>query len=337
MMAKRISLPSAHDVARLAGVSQAAVSRAFTAGASIAKDTQEKVLRAANSIGYRPNLHARSLIKGESEIIGTVVGSPRNAIFMAALSALSKGLLRAGKHLLVSTAEGYPIADAHIKELLNYRVDGLLLTDISMSPKLAEQCRREGIPVVSFLRGFRKGNGVATVTTNDREGAQQIARHLLHQGYRRLGFIAGDPESPVSRERESAFTAYLTTHGMRAPKREIGYFRRSGATQAARNVLSSKPRPDAIFCANDYMAFAAIEVARYEFGLEIGRDIGIAGFDDIREASWASFDLTTYSVPIEAMVEKALSILLTKSSLEDSLRTIVDGEFKPRGSTRRSK
>jgi DNA-binding LacI/PurR family transcriptional regulator len=334
-MSKRTSPPSAHDVARLAGVSQAAVSRAFTAGASIAKDTQEKVFRAANSIGYRPNLHARSLIKGESGIVGTVIGSPRNAIFMAALGALSKGLSQAGKHLLVSTAEGYPIADAHVKDLLNYRVDALLLMATSMSSKLAEQCRREGIPVISFNRGRRKE--IASVTSNDRVGAQQIAAHLLQQGYRRLGFIAGNPESPVSRERESAFTAYLMTHGMRAPKREIGYFRRSGATQAARNLLSSKPRPDAIFCANDYMAFAAIEVARYEFGLEIGRDIGIAGFDDIREASWPSFDLTTYSLPIEAMIEKALSILLTNPSLKNSLRAIVDGEFKPRGSTRRSR
>src|SRR5882724_3197587 len=140
---KRIPPPSAHDVARLAGVSQAAVSRAFTAGASIAKDTKEKVLRAANSIGYRPNLHARSLIKGESGIVGTVIGSPRNAIFMAALGALSKGLSRAGKHLLVSSAEGYPTGDEHIKDLLNYRVDALLLMATSISSKLIEQCRHE--------------------------------------------------------------------------------------------------------------------------------------------------------------------------------------------------
>lgn len=336
-MSRRTSLPSAHDVARLAGVSQAAVSRAFTPGASIAKDTQEKVFRAASSIGYRPNLHARSLIKGESGIVGVVTGSPRNAIFMQALAALSRGLTRAGKHLLVSTAEGHPVADEHIKDLLNYRVDALLLIAAGMSSKLAEQCRREGTPVVSLNRGARKVSGVAHILSNDREGARQIAQHLLQQGYRRLGFIAGDPESPVNHDRESGFTSYLTSQGMAAPDRDIGYFRRGGALQAARNLLSRTPRPDAIFCANDYMAFAAIEVARFEFGLEIGREIGIAGFDDIREASWGSFDLTTYSVPIEAMIEKALSVALTKSTLQNSLNTILDGDFKPRGSTRRSR
>jgi DNA-binding LacI/PurR family transcriptional regulator len=335
-MSKRAA-PSAHDVARLAGVSQAAVSRAFTPGASIAKDTQEKVFRAAKSIGYRPNLHARSLIKGESGIVGTVIGSPQNAIFMTALGALSKGLSKAGKHLLVSAAEGHPTADAHIKDLLNYRVDALLLMSANMSSKLADQCCREGIPVISFNRGSRKVNEFINIISDDRAGARHIAGHLLEQGYRRLGFIAGHPDSPVSRDRESAFTAYLTSHGMSAPAREVGYFRREGALQAARNLLSAKPRPDAIFCANDYMAFAALEVARYEFGLDIGREIGIAGFDDIRESSWPSFDLTTYSLAIVEMIEKALGIVLATPFPKTPFRTVVDGEFKPRGSTRRGR
>jgi DNA-binding LacI/PurR family transcriptional regulator len=330
---KRAPPPSAHDVARLAGVSQAAVSRAYTEGASIAKDTREKILRAAKSVGYRPNLHARSLIKGESGIVGTVIGSPKNAIFMAALAALSKGLSKAGKHLLVSTSEGSLTADAHVKDLLNYRVDALLIMATRISSKLAQQCRREGVPVISIDN--RKES--PSVTCNDREGARQIAAHLLQQGYRRLGLIAGDPESPVSRERESAFTAYLTSQRAPAPVREIGYFRRHGALQATRNLLSRKQRPDAVFCINDYMAFAAIEVARHEFGLEIGRDIGIAGFDDIRQASWPSYDLTTFSVPIEAMIEEALGALLTKSKFDYSIRVVVDGEFKLRGSTRRSR
>jgi DNA-binding LacI/PurR family transcriptional regulator len=334
-MRKRTPPPSAHQVARLAGVSQAAVSRAFTAGASIAKDTREKVFQAAHSLGYRPNLHARSLIKGESGIVGTVIGSSRNAIFMAALGALSKGLSRAGKHLLLSTADGYPNADEHVRDLLNYRVDALLLMATSMSPTLGEQCRQEGIPVVSFNRGPRKSNEFASVNSNDRLGARQVAAHLLEQGYRQLACIAGDPALSVSHERESGFAAHLTAQGLPKPARAVGYFRREGAQQAARSLLALTPRPDAIFCANDYMAFAAMDVARYEFGLKIGRDIGIAGFDDIRESSWAAFDLTTFSLPIEAMIEKALSIMLGKSDLKESLRVVVDGAFKARGSTQR--
>jgi DNA-binding LacI/PurR family transcriptional regulator len=330
-MQKRARKPSAHDVARLAGVSQAAVSRAYTKGASIAKETRDNILRIGKSVGYHPNPHARSLIKGETGIVGTVIGNPQNAVFMAALGALSKGLSKAGKHLIVATAEGSPTADAQVTELLNYRVDALLIMATRISSKLSRQCRAEGVPVISLNRGLREE--LPNLTSNDREGARQIAAHLIEQGYSRFGVIAGDPGSAVSEERVSAFTAYMEGRGIGAPVREVGYFRRHETMQAMRALLSQKVRPDAIFCATDYMAFAAIEVARYEFGLDIGPDIGIAGFDDIRESAWPSFDLTTFSLPIVPMINKALEVLLSKTPIHSSFRIVVDGEFRARGST----
>jgi DNA-binding LacI/PurR family transcriptional regulator len=334
-MSKNLSPPSAHDVARLAGVSQAAVSRAFTPGASIAKATQDKVLHAAKSLGYRPNLLARSLIKGESGIIGVVIGNPRSLLFMSVLHALSARLSQAQKHILIFTTEGNATADPHVEDLLKYRVDALLLIGISLSTKLAQQCSDTNIPVVFFNTRSRQIKDFSSVTVNNREGARQIAEHLLLQGYRRLAFIAGSTNS-TSRERESAFTAYLVSQGLPPPMREIGYFQRDGAIQATRNLLSVKPRPDAIFCWNDYMAVAALEVARYEFGLEIGRELGIAGFGDIEQASWPSFDLTTYSQPVEVMVQKIATILLAAPRLKRPAHAIVDGTLKPRRSTQRS-
>jgi DNA-binding LacI/PurR family transcriptional regulator len=336
-MAKRAPTPSAHDVARAAGVSQAAVSRAFTPGASIAKDTRDKVLRAASSLGYRPNLLARSLIKGESGIVGVVIGSPRkaHALFMTALDALSMRLSRAGKHILVFTADGNATADVHVEDLLEYRVDALLLMAASLSPKLAERCRTDGIPVIAFNRPPRRTNGIASVTGNNRDGARQIAEHLLQQGYRRLGFMAGFAGSSTVRERESAFTAFLAAQGLPPPEREVGHGTRDSALVAARALLARRPRPDAIFCATDYMALATIEVARYEFGLKVGPEIGIAGLDDIEEASWPSFDLTTYSLPVEAMIDSVVNILLTMPRVEQPVDVVVDGALKVRGSTRR--
>lgn len=334
-MSKRTAAPSAHDVARVAGVSQAAVSRAFTPGASIAKDTQDKVFRAAKSLGYRPNLLARSLIKGESGIVGVVIGNPRNPIFMRALDALSARLSQVGKHILVFTADGTSTADVHVEDLLKYRVDALLLMAVSLSPRLAERCRNEEISVVSFNRPPRNIKGVSSVTGNNQEGAHQLAEHLLQQGYRRFAFIAGFSGSSTSHAREAGFTSYLESQGLPAPAREVGHGRREGALQATRNLLASKRRPDAICCSNDYMALAAMEVARYEFGLEIGREIGITGFDDIEEASWRSVDLTTYTLPVESIIEKAVSVLLTPSALRKPGHTVIDGMLKPRGSTQR--
>jgi DNA-binding LacI/PurR family transcriptional regulator len=334
-MSRRTSPPSAHDVARVAGVSQAAVSRAFTPGASIAKDTQDKVFRAAKSIGYRPNLLARSLIMGQSGIVGVVYGgNPKNPSFMSVLDALLKRLSQARKHILIFTVEGHATADVHVEDLLKYRVDALLLMGTSLSPKLAQQCHDAGIPIIFFNRQPPKKH-FASVMENDREGARQIAEHLLQQGYRRPAVITGLAESSTARERESGFTAHLTSLGVPEPDRESGYFQREGALQAARKLLSRKPRPDAIYCVNDYMALAAMEVARYEFGLEIGRQIGIAGFDDIEEASWPSFDLTTYSIPVENIIEQAATLLLSAPGHEIPRHTVIDGVFKPRRSTQR--
>ena len=329
--------PSAHDVARLAGVSQAAVSRAFTPGASISAATREKVINAANTLGYRPNLLARSLIKGESGIVGVVIGSTLNSFFASAIDLLSAGLARKQKHILIFTARDASGSDPQVEELLKYQVDALLMMASGMSTAMAQRCQNEGVPVIFFNRPPQKIGGTSTVVGNNTSGAKIIAEHLLQQGYRRISLIRGRENSLTGRERESGFASYLSRSGVPLFSESVGGFTREGAIDATRTLLrvAKRQRPDAIFCANDYMALAAIEVARHEFGLSIGRDIGIAGFDDVEQAAWPSFDLTTFTCPIEAMIEKALTILLSgKDGISPKIWTI-DGCLKIRGSTLR--
>src|SRR4029077_16704724 len=102
-------------------------------------------------------------------------------------------------------------ADVHVEDLLKYRVDALVLMGIGLSTKLAKHCHDKGIPVVFFNLRSREIKDFASVTVNNREGARQIAEHLLRQGYRRIAFLAGPANSSTSRERESAFTAYLAS------------------------------------------------------------------------------------------------------------------------------
>jgi len=335
-MSKRSSLPSAHDVARLAGVSQAAVSRAFTPGASIAAGTRDKVVAAAKALGYRPNLLARSLIKGRSGIVGVVIGNPRYPFFQAALDALSTRLSQVGKHILVYTADENAIVDAHVEELLKYRVDAVLLLAASLSPAMTDQCRAEDVPVISFGRSPPPPASLPSVVGDNAAGAAKIAEHMLEQGYRRLALIAGTPDTSSSREREAGFVEHLVAEGLPPPERAVGYFRREAAFAAARSLLARRPRPEAIFCANDDMALAAIEVARFEFGLEIGRELGVAGFDDIEQASWRSFDLTTYSLPVMPMVDLTVGILLDEAQPALAAPAVVQGALLVRGSTQRS-
>jgi DNA-binding LacI/PurR family transcriptional regulator len=325
--------PSAHDVAELAGVSQAAVSRAFTEGASISDAMRTRVVRAAQELGYRPNLLARSLITGKSGIIGVVIGNPRNPFCVAALDMLSVRLAEAQKHILVFTVDGACDADVQVSDLINFRVDALVLVSAALSPDTVRECQQVGIPVLYFSRVKQQTPDSSSVTGENRIGASAIARHFVEQGYRRLSHMIGYKDSWTNHEREAGFEGYLRDNGLPRPQTVIGHYQREGAIAAARMLLSQPGRPDAIFCASDHMACATIEVARYEFGLEIGRDLGVAGFDDIEQAAWPSFDLTTYSVPIPAMMDSALAWLLGETR---SLGHVaIPGALVTRGSTRR--
>lgn len=327
---ERKTLPSAHDVARRAGVSQATVSRAFTPGATIASATRDLVIQAADAIGYRPNLLARSLIMGRSGIVGVVMGNPRNPFYMAALELLSRRLSAAGRHMLLF-AGGDGDGDIPIEDLLEYRVDVLILMSAPMSSGLAARCEAEGIPVIFFNREARDLIASRSVTGTNAQGAREIAAHLLDQGYRRLAFMAGVPGSSTSHDRELGYLEEIGRRGGEAPRLATGMFERVSARAAARALLSADDWPDAIFCANDDMALATIEVARFEFGLVIGRQIGVAGFDDIDQARWPSFDLTSYSQPIEEMVGNVIAMIDNRGAT----RINVAGALVPRGSTMR--
>jgi DNA-binding LacI/PurR family transcriptional regulator len=333
---KRLHSPSAHDVGELAGVSQAAVSRAFTPGASIAEATRKRVVAAAQKLGYRPNLLARSLTMGRSGIVGIVMGNPRNIAFNAALQVLSSRLSKAGKHMLIFTTEDSDrAADVQVEDLLKYRVDALLLMSADLSPKLASRCQDAGIPVFFFNRFGGKTGGIVSVTGDYRNGGRKIAQHLVEQGYHRLAYMAGLKNAPADRERATALSGYLAKQKLPAAQIVTGHYQREGAMAAARAVLSQPLPPDAIFCGTDYMAIATIEVARFEFGLKIGRELGVIGFGDIEQASWRSFDLTTYSQPVSIMVQKVVDLLLEDRPVAHPERIVVPGELKCRKSTQR--
>jgi DNA-binding LacI/PurR family transcriptional regulator len=330
------SLATAHDVARLAGVSQSAVSRAFTDGASISPATRERVIDAAHALGYRPNVLARSLITGQTKIVGLAMGNVDNPFFTLALDKLSSRLSGRGYRLLLFTTEMNARVDEQIEELLLYRVEAVILLSATMSSKLVCECQKSGIPVILFNRTVTGSNGGYSVTTDNEHGARTIALHLIEAGYTRAAFMAGYLDSSTSQARERGFFETLVESGRAPPLREVGEFTVEGATLAARRLLTAGRRPDAIFCANDHMALITIEVARHEFGLELGNDIGVVGFDDIPLASWASFGLTTYSQPLDAMADRTVDFISRIDDMAREQNVVVPGKLMIRKSTRRS-
>ena len=326
---------TAYDVARLAGVSQSAVSRAFTPGTSISPRMRLKVDEAAQQLNYRPNLIARSLSMRRSNTVGVVVPPMENIFFPQLLEDLSAAFNRLGYKMLLFTSSS-TVSEPILEEVLHARVDAVVTISTTVSSSFAEECRRTGLPIV-FLNRKPKGKGISCVTGANTEGAAMLASFLHAAGHKRYAFMAGLPASSTSRDREAAFTRRLHKLGHSLSARAIGNFSFREATEAARELFSSQLKPDALFCANDHMAIAALQVARMEFKLQPGRDISIVGFDDSLHAAWPMFDLTTYVQPSKLMAQKAAELLhaqLGEKGRGIAAEIVVPGELVVRGSSR---
>ena len=324
------------QVAERAGVSQSAVSRVFTPGSSASKKTRDKVISAAEELGYRPNRVARAMITGRSQMIGLVVAYLDNQFYPEAIQKLSVALQNQGYHVLVFMAS--TTADdvqGVMKEILDYQVDGIILASVAISSDLAQRCVDHGIPVVLFNRE-QDDDRLCSVTTDNHLGGQVSARHLVECGYRRIGYIAGYEGASTQQHREAGFLAGLDEAGLTLAAREVGGFVYATARAAAFEMFAGHDRPEAVFVANDHMAFAVMDAVRGKLGLSIPDDLGIVGFDDVPIASWPAYDLTSYRQRINQMVEHTVDSLLKRIEGPDvgPDRIKIEGQLILRGSTR---
>jgi DNA-binding LacI/PurR family transcriptional regulator len=325
------------DVARRAGVSQSAVSRVFTPGASASKETIEKVRRAAAELGYRPNVLARSLITGRSRIIGLVVAYLENQFYPEAIECLSVALQEKGYHVLIFMAsQTVGNVDRVMQEILDYQVDGIVLASVAMSSTLASECEAFGIPVVLFNRD-QDDPRLNSVTTDNRAGGRAIAELLVGLGHERPAYIAGWEGASTQRDREQGFREGLEAAGRQLYARGLGNFELPQAQEAARRMFDRPELPDAVFVCNDHMAFAVMDVLRHELGLEVPDDVSVVGFDDVPLAAWPAYDLTTFRQRVNRMVAETVTTLIEhiEGRATEPRRIAIDGILIERGSTRK--
>ncbi|NDV00285.1 LacI family DNA-binding transcriptional regulator [Pseudoroseicyclus tamaricis] len=321
------------QVAALAGVSQSAVSRVFTPGSSVSRKTEEKVRAAAEQLGYRPNVLARSLKSGKSRMIGLVVAYLENYFYPEVVERISSELQKEGYHVLVFIGQNTAVdTDRVVSELMDYQVDGIVLASVSLSSHLAERCLSIGVPVVLFNRGQDRSQ-LSAVTSNNRAGGRALAEFLCSLGHERIAYIAGFEEAATQRDRELGFCEGLEAAGQGLFARAVGNFRYTEAQAATREIFARANRPDAVFVANDHMAFAAMDVLRFELGLRVPEDVSVVGFDDVPPASWPSYNLTTYKQNVTRMVEETVAILL--EGAPEPRQVVLEGALVIRGSTRR--
>lgn len=326
------------DVARRAGVSQSAVSRVFTPGASVSAKTAERVRQAAAELGYRPNVLARSLITGRSRVIGLVVAYLENQFYPQTIEKMSRLLQAEGYHVLMFMAgRGVENIDDVLQEILDYQVDGVVMASVSMSSELASRCQAAGIPVVLFNRS-QDDDRLSAVTSDNSAGGRKVADFLIAAGHTRIGYIAGWEGASTQRDREAGFREGLKRAGLPLHAREVGQFNLEQAREAARRMFAEKDRPDAVFVANDHMAFAVMDVVRFELGLGVPKDVSIVGYDDVPLAAWPAYDLTTVRQRANAMVAETVKTVLERIEKPDMAprRVAIDGPLVVRGSARKA-
>ncbi len=322
------------DVAKLAKVSQSAVSRTFTPGGSVSADTRARVLKAASDLGYRPNALARAMISGRSRLIALLVAYLDNQFYPVVLERLSRSLQARGYHVLLFMTEPGK-QDQVVQQIMQYQIEGIVMASATLSSRLARECAKTGIPVVLFNR-YVASSPASSVTSDNIEGGRLVARFLVDGGHERIAFIAGLEDSSTNRDREAGFYKGLAEQGVTAWARDVGGYTFEGAARAARSLFGQADRPDAVFVANDHMAFSVMDVLRQELKLRIPEDVSVIGYDDVPEAAWAGYRLTTIAQPTDPMIEATISILLEQVEKQEVKRraAVLPSDLIIRGSAR---
>jgi len=302
--------PTAVEVARRAEVSQSAVSRTFTPGASVSERTRARVLEAADALGYRPNAIARSLISGRSRMIGLLAAYLDNEFYPIVLERLARALQARGYHTLLFIGEPGD-RDRQLENLLAYQVDAVVMLSATLSSALARECLGAAIPVVLFNRDV-PDTPSSSVTSDNRDGGRQVARLLVRTGHRRIAFLAGDENSSTNRDRESGFVEELAALGRNVHARAVGHYSAERARAATHAFMDAASPPDAIFAANDHMAFSVMDVLRHERGLRVPDDVSVIGFDDVPQAAWAAYDLATVAQPVDELIRNTIELLFAR-------------------------
>lgn len=328
--------PSSLDVARLAGVSQSAVSRAFTPGASVSPATRGKVRAAAEELGYQPNALPRMLLTARSNLVALIMGELANPFYPEVQRLFLDALQARGQRVLLFALEPGRGVDDALHEVLKYRVDGIIVTSATISAETARACGRMRTPVVLFNRYIRDRDA-CSICCDNVEAGRLVANLLLDAGHERPAFVSGDPAASTNSDREAGFLGRLAERGVWDVPRAVGANSYEAGRAGALALFGpSGPRPDALFCASDIIALGALDELRHGLGLRVPEDVSVVGFDDIPMAGWASYRLTTVRQQRRRMVGRAVEVLLTRleEGLPRPLIELVPGRLVVRASAR---
>ena len=300
------------DVAKIAGVSTATVSRVLNGYEHVSPAVLEKVAGAIDQLGYEPNQMAKSLRTLKTSRIVVTVPNIANSFFSNIIRGVEEASMAAGYTVLLGdVGAGGNTEEAYASLLRRKEADGMIFLGHTLAASLDEMIRKKGAgaPVVNGCE-FSGDLGVSSVHIDNARAARDVMDYLYSLGHRNVGIITGNMRSPISRDRLQGVHDSARTHGLTNELRVItgDYSIDSGATLTA-GLVRMQPAPTAIFCFSDDMAFGAIHALR-EAGLDCPRDVSVVGFDDVSLSRYATPSLTTVRQPMREIGRKTVQLLL---------------------------
>jgi LacI family transcriptional regulator len=317
-MRKRVT---AKEVAEAAGVSKWTVNRAFTPGASITEESKRKILEAAASLNYSPNLLARSLATNLTHQVAVFVDDFANPQKLPFLEALTERLQAEGLVAMLININNH---FDHVHALLNAdqrQVDAIILLGTAFRDETLNDRRLgPGMPPMFVLARDSQIEGVPAVVCDSEIGLRDIVDHLHERGYRRPGFMSGAPALSTALRRRQHFADFWRRKGV-DDIMDISaehYSCQEGARSARQYLEKTAPgdRVDVLMCENDILAIGAMETIRSEFGLRIPEDMAVVGFDNYELGGTPAFGLTTYEQPRREMVDLIVGMVTGKRERE---------------------
>lgn len=306
---RTIRVPTSDDVAQLAGVSRSAVSRTFTVGASVAPATREKVITAAKTLGYRVNFLARGLSQQRTNLVALVVSDMDNSLRACMVDHLARGLVALDFRPLILPTEAGEDVGHLIDMMLHYNVTGTIVTSDTSPAEIGQECAAYGVPLV-LINKPEVGSQVANVSVDTAEAGRLAAEEFKAIGCRRIAIASQRRASHTIGQRKAAFIATCRAlHIDIAGDFQGAAQNYEGGNEAARAFVESGVEVDGIYCVNDFLALGFLDRLRQHSPLRVPQDMRLIACDDIAEAAWGSYDLTTIRQDPGAMADAAIIAL----------------------------
>ncbi|MGZ7443994.1 LacI family DNA-binding transcriptional regulator [Paenibacillus sp. TH7-28] len=305
------------DVAELAGVSIATVSRMINQNGYVSKQAEQRIMDAMEQLGYEP-LIFRRLADHSMPTIALILPDITNPFFSELARAVEDICQQRGYTVFFCNSDNRDFKEkSYLEALRKRRIDGIIYASNYLTQEELNKLRRDNIPVVVLDRSSDTGK-CTLIRCNNYEGAQLAVKHLLDIGCKKIAHIYGPQEIVTAQERLNGYEDYVKSFSWYTPSLMApGHFQLEGGMQAVETLLLRHPDIDGIFAGNDFMAIGALK-ALHRKGVKVPEDIAVCGFDGIKLAEIIEPELTTVAQPIYEMGEKAARTLVQQIEARDA-------------------